>query len=144
MSAKSLPVTVLLWMALAATPGARAEDAEKACLALKSVYATIDDATRCAQARGWEVHRYWVRIMDWQPSQDGEFVRVMCGAPSYTEENGRRNASWEVKSISRRYLGQSYRYSAETSTGRQQFKHFVDAGNAACGSLHLPRSAVRN
>ena len=152
MTARHFVAASLLLLASLLTRTALAQetgkDAGKACRAMQSTYATIDDAARCAETHGWEVTRFWVQISDWSAeglergarAERGErtsTVRVMCGAPSYVEENGVRNALWETKAITRRSGYGPTTYSYNERDGVKSFAFLLDAANAACGSLHL-------
>jgi hypothetical protein len=144
---RSLLAVSLVLGSLAMQP-AVAQEVEKACRAMSDTYATIDDATRCAQAHGWKVTRFWVQISEWTEPESGRntraergervsSVRIMCGAPAYVEENGVRNALWETKSISMRTGYERTSYSYYDDDGLKSFDFLDDAANAACGSLHL-------
>ena len=133
----------LLWI-VAAHPPAFAEDAEIACAAMRDAYATIDDATRCALARGWKTSRFWVQTSAWQQGDrnSSSYVRIMCAAPSYIEEGGRRRALWNIVTV-RAQQSDSEAFVIDTPSGTQGFRHLEDAANAACGNLHLPAAARR-
>jgi len=145
---RSLFAAAFIFLVLPSVRPAAAQDIEKACRAMSDAYATIEDATRCAKAHGWQVSRYWVQISEWSAEQSdrgaraerGErtsTVRIMCGAPSYVEENGVRNALWETKAITRRFGYESEAFTFNDRDGLSSFEFFVDAANAACGSLFL-------
>ena len=61
----------------------------------------------------------------------------MCGAPTYVEENGVRSALWETKAITRRYGYDGEAFTYNDHDGLSSFESFIDAANAACGSLYL-------
>jgi hypothetical protein len=145
---RSLLAASLVLLGLLSLRPVSAQDVEKACRGMSGAYATVEDATRCAEAHGWKVTRFWVQVSDWsEPAPDGRSyggrqdlvssLRILCSAPSYVEENGIRNALWETKSIARRTVDGRASYSYNDDGGTRSFEFLVDAGNAACGPLHL-------
>jgi hypothetical protein len=128
--------------------GARAQnvDSRAACAGMSAVDATILDANRCAQANGWEIARFWTQISDWYETGGlAEAMRIMCGPPAYVRVDGSRRAVWQTRTIYRFHLSgvgdaATYGYSVERGPLASDLVERAAAGNAVCGSLHLPEA----
>jgi hypothetical protein len=138
----------------AGTGAAPAVD-ERACTAMNDVNATIISAQQCARSHGWQVSPYWTQISEWYSASEKSWaMRIMCATPTYTEAEGRRQVLFATRTLYRAVpqygpLVNKTAYSFATPRSRLDvdafnatatvfFETLDAAGNAACGTMHLP------